>query len=61
MSTTKQGISIKLATTVDQFLHDLDFETFIWLNNLVSFLFAREIVHTIEMGVSNAECCRLQP
>ena len=36
ISTTKQVISIKLASTVGHFWHDLDFETFIRLAQLVT-------------------------
>ena len=33
--TTKQATSIKLATTAGHFGRDLDFETFLWLDQLV--------------------------
>ena len=35
LSATKQTIRIKLATTVGDFLSDLDFAMFIWLDQLV--------------------------
>ena len=49
ISTSKQAISISFATTVGHFLHDLDCETFLWLNQLGGVVF---------FARRNSTCCR---